>query len=68
MKQFNLSKSKKTLDDEDDTLDAAATELLKLAGNINLEEQITASADAEDAKDDAEGWVDEHDEMTQDEG
>ena len=57
--QFDLLKSKKTSDgkDEDDpTLDAATAELLKLAADIDLEEQITVSAgDDEAADNDDEG-------------
>jgi hypothetical protein len=49
-------------------LDAATAELLKLAGDIELEEQITASAgDDEAADDDEEGWIDKHEDMTEDE-
>jgi len=49
-------------------LDVATIELLKLAGDIDLEEQITASAsDDEAADDEEEGWVDEHKDMTEDE-
>ena len=71
IRQFDLPKSKKTSDgvDEDDPmLDAATRELLKLAGNIDLEERITASAsdDEEAADDDEEGWVDELEDMTED--
>ena len=71
IRQFDLPKSKKTSDDEDEdnaTLDAATAELLKLAADIELEEQITVSTgDDEVADDDDEGWVDEHKEMTEDE-
>jgi hypothetical protein len=71
IRQFNLPKSKKASgdDDEDDpTLDAAIAELLKLAGDIELEEQITASAgDDKAADDDEEGWIDKHEDMTEDE-
>jgi len=68
--QFDLPKSKKTLDGADKgdpTLDAAMRELLKLAGDIDLEEQITVSAgdDNKVADDDEEGWVDEHEDMTE---
>ena len=39
---------------------------MKLASDIELEEQITASAGDNDADDDSdEGWVDEHGEMTE---
>ena len=51
-------------------LDAATMELLKLAGDIDWEEEITASAgDVDDSVEDdnKEGWIDEHDEMTEDE-
>ncbi|KAF8809254.1 hypothetical protein BYT27DRAFT_7094562 [Phlegmacium glaucopus] len=72
IRQFDLPKSKKASDvrDEDDPmLDVATIELLKLAGDIDLEEEITASAgDGDDSDsvedDDDEGWIDEHDEMT----
>jgi hypothetical protein len=71
IRQFDLPKSKKTSDNEDEdnpTLDAATVELLNLAADIDLEEQITVSAgDDEVANDDDEGWVDEHKEMTEDE-
>ena len=69
IRQFNLPKSKKTSDDgdeDDPMLDAATMELLKLTGDIDLE--ITASAgDGDDSveDDDDEGWIDEHDEMTE---
>jgi hypothetical protein len=72
IRQFDLPKSKKTSDDADEddpTLDAATKELLKLAGDIDLEEWITVSAsgdDSEAADDDEEGWVDEHEDMTED--
>ena len=71
IRQFDFPKSKKTSDGEDEdnpTLDAATAELLKLAADIDLEEQITVSAgDDEAADDDDEGWVDEHEDMTEDE-
>ena len=74
IRQFDLPKSKKTLDDsdpdeDDPMLDAATMELLKLAGDINLEEWIIVSAsddDSEAADDDEEGWVDKHNDMTED--
>jgi len=70
IRQFDLPKSKKASDGADEgdpTLDAAMRELLKLAGDIDLEEQITVSAgdDDEVADDDEEGWVDEHEDMTE---
>ena len=44
----------------------ATRELLKLAGDIDLEEQITVSdGDDEVADDEEEGWVDEHEDMTE---
>jgi hypothetical protein len=72
IRQFDVPKSKRTSDSEgdDESIDEAMRELLKLAGDINLEEEITASAgNEEDAtEDDSEGgWVDEHEEMTEDE-
>ena len=41
---------------------------MKLAGNIDLEEEITASAGNKDDSvedDNEEGWIDEHGEMTE---
>jgi hypothetical protein len=69
IRQFDLPKSKKISDEEDEDdpmLDVATMELLKLADDIDLEEQITAStSDDEAADDDDEGWIDEHDDMTE---
>jgi hypothetical protein len=71
IRQFDLPKSKNPSDvgDEDNSmLNAARVELLKLAGDIELEEEIMASAgDGNDSveDDDEEGWIDEHDEMTE---
>ena len=71
IRQFDLPKSKKTSDDKDEddpTLDAAMAELLKLTADIDLEEQITVSAgDDEVTDDDDEGWIDEREDMTEDE-
>ena len=71
IRQFDLPKSKKASgdDDEDDpTLDVATAELLKLAGDIELEERITASVgDDEAADDNEEGWIDKHEDMMEDE-
>ena len=72
IRQFDLSKSKKTTDsnDDDDSMNEATEELLKLAGNIDLEEEITASAgDEGDTTEDNndEGWIDECKEMTEEE-
>lgn len=71
IRQFDLPTSKKTSDnedDEDEITGEATKELLKLAREIELEEEITASRGGEeDAMDDDndEGWVDERDEMTE---
>ena len=70
--QFDLPTSKKTSNsEEDDEGDSEATkELLKLAGEIEVEEEVTASGgdEADTTEDDNdEGWVDECEEMTKDE-
>ena len=55
---------------DDDGSNTATVELLKLAGNIYLEEEVTASTgdDKDTAEDDDnEGWVDEREDMTEDE-
>ena len=58
MRQFDLLKSKKTSGDNDNnSLDQATRELLSLAGDINLEEQIMADGDEADDDDD-DGWID----------
>ena len=72
IKQFDIpTKKKADADNEDNDEDDEGTkELLKLAGDIDLEEDLTASAgDEEDAMedDDNEGWVDKHEEMTEEE-
>ena len=55
-------------DEDNPTLDVAMAELLKLACDIDLEEQIIVSTgDDEMADNNDEGWVDEHEEMTEDE-
>jgi len=62
IKQFDLPKAR-----GDQVLDAAAEELLNLAGDIELEEEVSAEdgEDGEDGEDDnIEGWVDERDTMT----
>ena len=70
IKQFDLPASKKTSDNEDDDenyMVEATNELLKLAREIEREEEIMASrGDEEDATEDdnVEGWVDEREEMT----
>jgi hypothetical protein len=68
IRQFDLPKISDVRDEDDPMLDAATKELLKLASDIDLEEEITASAgDGDDSveDDDEEGWIDEHDEMTE---
>ena len=72
IRQFDPPKSKKTPDGEEDdeSMDEATKELLKLACEIDLEEEITARAgDEGDATEDDndEGWVDEREEMTEEE-
>src|SRR6266446_4851272 len=50
IREFDVPKSKKTSDsndDDDESMDKATKELLKLAGDIDLEEEIMASADNE---------------------
>jgi hypothetical protein len=67
IRQFDLPKSKKTTESNDDD-DVATKELLKLTGDIDLEEEMTVRAgDEGDATedDDNEGWVDELEEMTE---
>jgi phosphopantothenoylcysteine synthetase/decarboxylase len=64
IQQFDLP----TSNDDDENM--GKKELLKLAGEIEHEEEITASDGGEgDAIDDDnnEGWVDERDEMTEEE-
>jgi hypothetical protein len=61
IKQFDLPKAQ-----ADKALDDAAEELLKLAGNIEREEEIFAEDgdDGEKGEDDnEEGWIDEREEM-----
>ena len=69
IRQFDLPKSKKTSDNEEDeeNISEATKELLKLAAEIECEEEIAgASGDEEDMEDDNdEGWVDEREEMTE---
>jgi hypothetical protein len=68
IRQFDLPTSNKTSgddDDGDDNIDKALEELLKLAGNVDIEGDFMANS--EDDDDDNEGWIDEHEEMTEDE-
>jgi hypothetical protein len=72
IRQFDVPISKKNQENEEDdeSMDEATKELLKLASEIDLEEEMIASAgDEGDATedDDAEGWIDEHEEMTKEE-
>jgi len=68
LKQFDLPKKKKTSDNEDE-IDQAVEELLKLAGDIDLEGNLMADGEGEDEGEDdnEEGWIDEREEMTEDE-
>lgn len=74
LQQFDVPTSKKTDGDEEnnelESIDAGRKELLKLAGDIDIEEEMTAGAgDEDDAIDDDnnEGWVDELEVMTEEE-
>jgi hypothetical protein len=71
IRQFDLPASEKTSDsDSEEDMGEAKKELLKLAGEIDREEEITANTgDEVDATEDDndEGWVDEHEEMTEEE-
>lgn len=68
IRQFDLPTSKKTSDNDED-VGEATKELLKLAAEIELEEQETRSrsGDENDAVEDdnVEGWIDEREEMTE---
>ena len=73
IQQFDLPKSTKRIgddeesdDSDDEKLDQATEELLRLAGNIDLEEEIMANNDEEEPDND-EGWIDKRKEMTADE-
>ena len=73
IQQFDLPKSTKRIGDDEESddsdnekLDQATEELLRLAGNIDLEEEIMANNDEEEPDND-EGWIDKHEEMTADE-
>lgn len=70
--QFDVptSKKKSDADDDDQSIDEGTKELLKLAGDIDREEEDTVRAnDEEDAIEDdsIEGWVDEQEAMTKEE-
>ena len=70
--QFDVptSKKKSDADDDDQSIDEGTKELLKLAGDIDCEEEETVGADNEEdaiEDDNNEGWVDEHEAMTKEE-
>lgn len=71
IRQFDLPKPKKTSDNEEgdeNYTDEATKEHLKLADEIECEEEITAGAgDEKDATEDnnVKGWIDEREEMTE---
>ena len=72
IKQFDLPNSKKTSGDDDEVdheddgrLDEATEELLKLAGDVEIEGNLMAHS--EEDNDNVEGWIDEQEEMTKDE-
>ncbi len=67
IQQFDLPKSKKTSgDDDNDSLDQAMREFLSLIGDIDLEEQIIADGNEADDDDD-DGWINQHEKITEDE-
>ena len=71
IRQFDLPKSTKRIrngesnDSNNEMLDHTTEELLRLTGNIDLEEEIMANNDEEE-NDNDEGWIDECEEMTAD--
>jgi nucleoside-diphosphate-sugar epimerase len=70
--QFDVPTSKKKFnaDDDDESIDKGTKELLKLAGDIDREEEETVGANNEEdaiEDDNNEGWVDEHEAMTKEE-
>jgi hypothetical protein len=72
IRQFDIPASKKKSDDDldEESIDDGTEELLKLAGDIDLEEELTVGAgDEEDSLDDDndEGWVNEHEGMSEEE-
>jgi hypothetical protein len=72
LRQFDLPTSRKASDNDEDAendIRTAKKELLKLASEIEHEEQITAGEGDNDTTDDDndDGWVDERDEMTEEE-
>jgi hypothetical protein len=73
IREFDLPTSKKKTDGEDDDEeleDERTKELLKLAAEIEHEEEVTANGGSEGdttEDDNIDGWVDEHEEMTEEE-
>ena len=72
IQQFDVPTSNKLSDgnDVDESVDEGTEELLKLAGDIDFKEEITAGAGDEDDvmnDDNNEGWVDKHEGMTEEE-
>ena len=72
LRQFDLPKKKKASgndldasEETDETWDQAAEELLRLAGDVDIEGNLMANEEDDDDND--EGWIDEHEEMTEDE-
>jgi hypothetical protein len=70
LKQFDLPKKKKTsgkdlADETDEILDQAAEELLRLGDDVDNEGNLMANDEEDDDND--EGWIDEREEMTEDE-
>jgi len=66
--QFDLPKKKKTPANNEnlDDLDDVTAELLRLAGDIDLEEELMADSDEGDDEN-VDGWIDERETMTKDE-
>jgi hypothetical protein len=67
LRQFDLPKKKDHSandwhDENDETIDLAAEELLKLAGDVDFEGNLMVNDEEEDDND--EGWIDEREEMT----
>ena len=70
LKQFDLPKKKKKPNGNDDDqidemIDQASKELLQLAGDVEMEGELMV--DDEEDDDNEEGWIDEREEMTEDE-